>query len=176
MEIGQIIQLMDAMAGAGLDELDYQEGNLRLVLRRNAPNAGAAESQTGELSGNGAAGPDGARDLSGSFPAAAASPDNLAAASGQKKDRSPVAPVVEGTEAETVVFSPLVGTFYRAPSEDAEPFVQVGDTVRRGQVLGIIETMKLMNEIECEKDGVVTAVLAENEQVVEYGQPLFRIR
>lgn len=75
-----------------------------------------------------------------------------------------------------VVTSPLVGTFYSAPSPEAEPFVQVGDTVKKGQVLGIIEAMKLMNEIESEYDGVVEAVLVENENVVEYGQPLFRIR
>ena len=75
-----------------------------------------------------------------------------------------------------VVASPLVGTFYAAASPDAEPFVKVGDTVKKGQVLGIIEAMKLMNEIESEYDGVVEAVLVKNEDVVEYGQPLFRIR
>jgi acetyl-CoA carboxylase biotin carboxyl carrier protein len=75
-----------------------------------------------------------------------------------------------------VITSPLVGTFYSAPSPEADPFVQVGDTVKKGQVLGIIEAMKLMNEIESEYDGVVEAVLVENENVVEYGQPLFRIR
>lgn len=77
---------------------------------------------------------------------------------------------------EEIITSPLVGTFYAAPAEDAEPFVRPGDAVHRGQVLGIVETMKLMNEIECDRDGVISAVLVENEQVVEYGQPLFRIR
>ncbi|MCI8466373.1 MAG: acetyl-CoA carboxylase biotin carboxyl carrier protein [Lachnospiraceae bacterium] len=77
---------------------------------------------------------------------------------------------------EEIVKAPLVGTFYAAPSEDAEPFVKAGDTVKKGQVLGIIEAMKLMNEIESEYDGVMEAVLISNEQVVEYGQPLFRIR
>lgn len=75
-----------------------------------------------------------------------------------------------------VVTSPLVGTFYCASSPEADPFVQVGDTVKKGQVLGIIEAMKLMNEIESEYDGVVEAVLVKNEEVVEFGQPLFRIR
>ena len=75
-----------------------------------------------------------------------------------------------------VVTSPLVGTFYNSPSPDAEPFAKVGDTVKKGQVLGIIEAMKLMNEIESEYDGIVEAVLVNNEEVVEYGQPLFRIR
>ena len=75
-----------------------------------------------------------------------------------------------------VVVSPLVGTFYSASSPEAAPYVQVGDTVKKGQVLGIIEAMKLMNEIESEYDGVVEAILVENENIVEYGQPLFRIR
>lgn len=74
------------------------------------------------------------------------------------------------------VTSPLVGTFYLAPSPDAAPFVNIGDTVKKGQTLGIIEAMKLMNEIECEYDGVVADVLVKNGEMVEYGQPLFVIR
>ncbi len=74
-----------------------------------------------------------------------------------------------------IVESPLVGTFYAAPSEDAPPFVAVGDTVRKGQTLAIIEAMKLMNEIESEYDGTVAEILAKNGKPVEYGQPLFRI-
>lgn len=75
-----------------------------------------------------------------------------------------------------IVTSPLVGTFYAAPSEDADPYVQVGDKVKKGQVLAIVEAMKLMNEIESEYDGTVEEILVENAQGVEYGQPLFRIR
>jgi acetyl-CoA carboxylase biotin carboxyl carrier protein len=75
----------------------------------------------------------------------------------------------------TLVTSPLVGTFYTAPAEDAAPFVSVGDSVKKGQVLAIVEAMKLMNEIESECEGVVLEVMAENERPVEYGQPLFRI-
>lgn len=74
-----------------------------------------------------------------------------------------------------LVKSPLVGRFYAAPSQDAEPFVKVGDTVKKGQTLAIVEAMKLMNEIESEYDGVVAEIFAENEQSVEYGQVLFRI-
>ena len=72
--------------------------------------------------------------------------------------------------------SPLVGTFYAAPAEDAEPFVKVGDSVKEGQVLAIVEAMKLMNEIESEFDGTVEKILVSNEEVVEYGQPLFVIK
>ena len=77
---------------------------------------------------------------------------------------------------ENIVTSPLVGTFYSSPSPDAKSFVSVGDSVKKGQVIAIIEAMKLMNEIESEFDGVVEAVLVKDESVVEFGQPLFRIR
>lgn len=88
-------------------------------------------------------------------------------------------PVVEQTnvpvsDAQTVK-APLVGTFYAAPSEEAAPYVQVGDQVKKGQTLGIVEAMKLMNEIESEYDGVVVEVCVKNGAMVEYGQPLFRI-
>ena len=82
----------------------------------------------------------------------------------------------ERAAGDNVVTCPLVGIFYAAPEEGAEPFVKVGDTVKKGQTLAIVEAMKLMNEIESEYDGVIEAVLISNEQVVEYGQPLFRIR
>lgn len=73
------------------------------------------------------------------------------------------------------VTSPIVGTFYRSPSPDAPPFVDVGTKVKKGQVLCIIEAMKLMNEIESDVDGVVVRILVENGQPVEYGEPLFLI-
>lgn len=71
--------------------------------------------------------------------------------------------------------SPMVGTFYRTPSPDTKPFVEVGQSVKEGQIICIIEAMKLMNEIECDKSGTVQAILVENGQPVEYGQPLFII-
>lgn len=71
--------------------------------------------------------------------------------------------------------SPLVGTFYAAPSEDAQPFVKVGDRVKKGQVLAIVEAMKLMNEIESELEGEIAEIYVANGEAVEYGQSLFRI-
>ena len=74
-----------------------------------------------------------------------------------------------------IVKSPLVGTFYAAPAEDAEPFVKVGDSVKEGQVLAIVEAMKLINEIESDFTGTVKEILVENGQGVEFGQALFVI-
>ncbi len=81
----------------------------------------------------------------------------------------------EETQRLITVTSPIVGTFYRSPSPDAQPFVDMGQKIRKGQVLCIIEAMKLMNEIESEVDGVVVKALVENGQPVEYGEPLFLI-
>lgn len=81
------------------------------------------------------------------------------------------APAPEGT----IVASPTVGVFYTSPSPDSKPFVEVGDRVKKGDTLCIIEAMKLMNEIPAETDGIVAEICAGNGQVVEYNQPLFRI-
>ncbi len=87
--------------------------------------------------------------------------------------------IIKETEEETqrliTVTSPIVGTFYRSPSPDAPPFVEAGLRVKKGQVLCIIEAMKLMNEIESEADGIIVKALVENGQPVEYGEPLFLI-
>ena len=80
------------------------------------------------------------------------------------------------TESGRVVKSPLAGVFYAAPSPDAAPFVQAGDRVKKGETLCVIEAMKVMNELTADADGEVEAVLAENGQIVEYGQPLFRLK
>lgn len=74
------------------------------------------------------------------------------------------------------IISPMVGVFYTAKSEDSEPFIAVGDVIKKGQIIGIVEAMKLMNEIESSYDGVVEAVLVNNKDVVEYGQTLVSIR
>lgn len=82
----------------------------------------------------------------------------------------------KGAPAGNIVRSPLVGTFYAAASPDAEPFVAVGDTVRKGQILGIVEAMKLMNEIESDYEGEIVQILVKNGDMVEFDQPLFAIR
>ena len=156
MEIKEIIQLIEAVSENSLTSFELEQGNTKISIKKKGPKvvqvAGAAGSVTGP-----------AEEVVTVLDAQvqpAAEPKKAAADIGSDK----------------VVTSPLVGTFYSASSPDAEPVVKEGDTVKKGQVLGIIEAMKLMNEIESEYDGVVEAVLVGNEEVVEYGQPLFRIR
>lgn len=88
---------------------------------------------------------------------------------------SPAAAAAPSVPTGHVVKSPMVGTFYRSPSPGAKAFVEIGDTVKSGQTICIIEAMKLLNEIECDKDGVVKAILVENGQPVEFGEPLLVI-
>lgn len=82
----------------------------------------------------------------------------------------------ETSENFTIIKAPMVGTFYPAPSPESDPFVSVGDTVKKGDVVCIIEAMKLMNEIESESNGTVVEILAKEGDMVEYGQPLFKIK
>ncbi len=90
-------------------------------------------------------------------------------------DEKIVAETEDDTQRLVTVTSPIVGTFYRAPSPEAQPFVEVGQKVNKGTVLCIVEAMKLMNEIESDTDGIIVKVLVENSQPVEYGEPLFLI-
>ena len=99
------------------------------------------------------------------MPAAAPAPAPVAAA----------APVVEEVAAGHAVKSPMVGTFYRSSSPGAKPFVEVGDSIKAGETICIIEAMKILNEIEADKSGTVTKILCDNGQAVEYGQALFTI-
>lgn len=103
--------------------------------------------------------------------AAVPPPQGAAAISAKAGTEAPSASSPDGK----IVESPMVGTFYVASSPEAPPYVEVGDRVKKGQVVCIIEAMKLMNEIECEYEGVVAECLVENAQGVEFGQPLFRI-
>lgn len=162
MSIDDMIKLIQAVSDNGLSSFVYEQGDEKLVLKKkkNVPQAPVAPVV---ISGQAAA------------PMVAPiapmiSPAPMAA------EETPEQEKTEDIGSDKVITSPLVGTFYSSATPEAEPFVKVGDTVKKGQVLGIIEAMKLMNEIESEYDGVVEAVLVENEGVVEFGQPLFRIR
>ena len=157
MELDKIITLIKTVSDSNLTQFSLEEGNLKISMK--------TDKQTKVISAPVMPLPTAGE----SVPSAVIS----AAEEVQKAEA-----VVGGeTEPEgNVVKSPLVGTFYNAPSPEAEAFVKPGDTVKKGQVLGIVEAMKLMNEIESEFDGVVKQVLVENEQVVEYGQPLFVIQ
>lgn len=168
MEIKDIVTLIEAVSKNNLTSFVLEENGTKLSLKREkeretvvtaVPAPGFAPVSAAPMMSQPAA----AFQVSGASEASSA---ETPAANAESRD------IASGN----TVSSPLVGTFYASPSPDAEPFVKTGDRVKKGQVLGIIEAMKLMNEIESEYDGVVEAVLVNNEEVVEYGQPLFRIK
>lgn len=178
MTIDEIVTLIQAVSENGLTSFEYEEGDQKLILKKKkkkniaqAPVTPVVISQPGTSYVNpmAMAVPSAPVNAGSSAPAGAGAAVNGAAGESEEEPALDIG-------ADNVVVSPLVGTFYASASPDAEPFVKVGDKVKKGQVLGIIEAMKLMNEIESEFDGVVEAVLVDNEGVVEYGQPLFRIR
>ncbi|KMY85638.1 Biotin carboxyl carrier protein of acetyl-CoA carboxylase [Candidatus Paraburkholderia calva] len=151
MDLRKLKTLIDLVSESGISELEVTEGEGKVRIVKNAaPVYMAAPQQFAPQVAAPAAPHFGGASEAGATPAAAA---------------------VQGH----VVTSPMVGSFYRAPSPGADPFVQAGDTVKEGQTLCIIEAMKLLNEIEADKSGVVKEILVENGQAVEYGQPLFVI-
>ena len=167
MEIKDIIQLMEAAAKNGLTSFELEEGDWKLSMKREKKLVSAAVP----------AAEAGAQSVAASGILSAASSE-MSAVYGQNAGNlaaNPASMEASGVSSDQVVTCPLVGTFYSAPSPDAEDFVKVGDTVKKGQVLGIVEAMKLMNEIESDYDGVVEAILVKDGETVEYGQPLFRI-
>lgn len=168
MEIKDIVTLIEAVSKNNLTSFVLEENGTKLSLKREKER----ETVVTAVPAPGFAPVSAAPVMS--QPAAAFQVPGASEASGAE---TPAANAESGDIASgNTVSSPLVGTFYASPSPDAEPFVKTGDRVKKGQVLGIIEAMKLMNEIESEYDGVVEAVLVNNEEVVEYGQPLFRIK
>lgn len=191
MKLEEIKELMKAMEESGLSSLDYNEGEVHLSLRRGSaagdvPQAGFAGAGAAAGGFSAAAAPLTAGSMPaangagmGAAPAAASAAGGstgAAAANSANSGAGTNSTAPEAFASEQVVTSPLVGTFYASSAPDKEAFVKVGDHVKKGQVLGIIEAMKLMNEIESEYDGVVESILVNNEEVVEFGQPLFRIR
>jgi acetyl-CoA carboxylase biotin carboxyl carrier protein len=147
MDLRKLKTLIDLVAESGVSELEVTEGEDKVRIVKNpAPIAAPAQQ----------------------FYAAAPTPNSAAAA----------APIAEAAPAEPTghaVKSPMVGTFYRSPTPGADSFVKIGDIVKEGQTLCIIEAMKLLNEIESDKSGVVKEILCENGQGIEFGQALFII-
>ena len=164
----QIKELIELVAQNRLQGIELERSGFRLKIDGQPAQSAAASfsAETGAASVSlpaGSAGPLHAP----AAPAAAAPPSPLPAA--------PAAPA--GPPAGShVLTSPIVGTFYRASSPDAPPFVEIGARVKKGQVLCIIEAMKLMNEIESDVDGTVAEIYPQNAQAVEFGEPLFAIK
>lgn len=164
MKAEQILQLIEAVSDSELTEFKYEEDGVKLSLKKTVPAPAAVVPVP--------AAPVPAVQAA-AIPQAPVSVPAPAAPTAVPEESS--APAEDHTPKGNVVVSPLVGTFYAAPAEDAEPFVKVGDNVKEGQVLAIVEAMKLMNEIESDFTGTVTEILVENGQGVEFGQPLFVI-
>lgn len=148
MDLRKLKTLIDLVAESSISELEITEGEGRVRIVKNSAPVYAQQAPTVQYAP--APQPEGA--VGGASAAAVPAP-------------------VQGH----IVTSPMVGTFYRAPSPGADPFSQIGDSVKEGQTICIIEAMKLLNEIEADKAGVIKEVLVENGQAVEYGQPLFVI-
>jgi acetyl-CoA carboxylase biotin carboxyl carrier protein len=151
MDLRKLKKLIDLVEESGISELELTEGEEKVRISRNLPNSQPTMHFAQPY-------------MHGMMPHA---PAPAAAAPAAE----PAAPVVEGH----VVKSPMVGTFYRSPSPDAKSFVDIGSSVSVGDTLCIIEAMKLLNEIEADHSGVIKAILVENGQPVEYGEPLFII-
>jgi acetyl-CoA carboxylase biotin carboxyl carrier protein len=160
MDLRKLKKLIDLVQESGIAELEITEGEEKVRIA-----SGGAVSVTPPSS---AAAP--AASAMAGAPAGAAAPATPAASAPAGAAAEPP-PGAEGH----VVKSPMVGTFYRAPSPDAKPFIEVGGTVKEGETICVIEAMKLMNEIEADASGTIKAILVENGQPVEYGQALFII-
>jgi acetyl-CoA carboxylase biotin carboxyl carrier protein len=157
MDLRKLKTLIDLVSESGISELEVTEGEGKVRIVKNAPPVYVQQS------------------ASYAPPVSAPAPVAAGAGALEAAPAAAAAGALAGSPQGHVVTSPMVGTFYRAPSPGADPFIQVGDTVKEGQTLCIIEAMKLLNEIESDKAGVVKEILVENGQAVEYGQPLFVI-
>ncbi|CAB3763616.1 acetyl-CoA carboxylase biotin carboxyl carrier protein [Paraburkholderia humisilvae] len=157
MDLRKLKTLIDLVSESGISELEVTEGEGKVRIVKNAPPVYVQSPA-----------PQYAPQIGTAAPMHPAGPAMEGAAA------APAVPAPAQPQGH-VVTSPMVGTFYRAPSPGADPFVQVGDSVKEGQTICIIEAMKLLNEIESDQTGVVKEILVENGQAVEYGQPLFVI-
>lgn len=150
MDLRKLKKLIDLVEESGIAEIEVTEGEEKVRITRTTAVSHAVYAAPAPA------------------PVAAAAPAPVAPA-------SPAAAPAPALNTANAQKSPMVGTFYRAPSPTSPAFVEVGQTVKEGDTLCIIEAMKLMNEIEAEKSGVIKAILVENAQPVEYGEPLFII-
>ena len=166
IDLRKLKELVALMAANDLTELDIQGKDDRVTIKR-----GGATPQVTYAPGPGlaATGPN-VGVIPGAVPAAAGQPP-VAADAGTPAPAGP-----DDDDGLVKITSPMVGTFYAAPSPDAQPFIAVGDAVKEESVVCIVEAMKVFNEIKAEVSGKVEKVLAETGQAVEYGQPLFLIR
>ncbi|MBP3801705.1 MAG: acetyl-CoA carboxylase biotin carboxyl carrier protein [Clostridia bacterium] len=155
MDYKQIKKLMDDMGESKLDslEIEFPDG-IKISMTKNSRKDVQVKAEENAV-------------IAGSAP--------ISVPVVQKETTNSLV-VTEPTENFKVVKSPMVGTFYASSAPDKDPFVKVGDKVKKGQVLCIVEAMKLMNEIESEFDGEIVEICVENEEVVEYGKPLFKIK
>ena len=162
MKVEQVLELVKAVSDSELTEVKYEEDGVKLSLKKTSDKIVQVQAPAMPAVAP-AVMPAGPAPVPAAAPVSAPAVEAVPAASAEAE--------VKGN----IVKSPLVGTFYAAPAEDAAPFVKIGDSVKEGQVLAIVEAMKLMNEIESDFTGTITEILVENGQAVEYGQPLFVI-
>jgi acetyl-CoA carboxylase biotin carboxyl carrier protein len=152
----ELKQILQALVEHGVNELTLETPDYKLTVRRGGEVQMVAVPQ-----------------VAAPVPAQAPAPIPAPAPAPAPAPEAPKADECPGC---VEIRAPIVGTFYRAPAPDAPPYVKEGDRVEKGQVLCIIEAMKLMNEIESEVSGIVKKILVENGEPVEYGQPLFLIQ
>ena len=162
MDLDQLKQILELVRQHDLSEFEVEHEGLRLKIRKHAAVGASAPAAGHQAPASGGSAPSVAAPA-GPGPSSASAADGSATVDGQDIELA-------------VVKSPIVGTFYRSPEPDAPAFVDIGTVVKKGQVLCIIEAMKLMNEIESEYDGEVVNVYVENGQPVQYGERLFAIR
>ena len=164
MKVEQVLELVKAVSDSELTEFKYEEDGVKLSLKKTSDKIVQVQAPAAPV-----AAPVIAPAVMPAAPAPVPAAASAAPANEEPGTSEAAAP------AGNVVKEPLVGTFYAAPAEDAEPYVKVGDSVKEGQVLAIVEAMKLMNEIESDFTGTVKEILVENGQGVEFGQALFVI-
>lgn len=166
IDLAFLKQLIDTVENSDIDTLEISRWATKIRISKSP-------SVLGGFSGNAiGTAPVSIRAEAGSSPSPAAPVAESVAAAPATETASPAETETSGL---TEVTSPMVGTFYRAPAPDADPYVEVGDRVKVGQTLCILEAMKLMNELEAEVSGVISEIAVENAEPVEYGQVLFRI-